>query len=229
MTAAGTVTYTLTVANNGPSDAAAVSVLDTLPAGVTFVSAAGTGWTCTNVGNVSVTCTRPTLATGVTAPVITVVVTAPAAVRVADQQLDGVLARPQTPTRPTTPRRSTTGVTASADVAITKTGPATVAPAARSPTRSSWPTTARPTRPTCPSSTPSRGVTFVSATGTGWTCTNTGNVSVTCTRAALADRGDRPDDHRRRHGAGAGGLADQHRYGDLDHQRPRRRPTTPPR
>ena len=54
-----------------------MSVTDTLPAGVTFVSATGTGWTCTNVGNVSVTCTRPTLAAGATAPTITVVVTAP--------------------------------------------------------------------------------------------------------------------------------------------------------
>ena len=50
---------------------------DTLPAGVTFVSASGTGWTCTNTGNVSVTCTRASLATGATAPMITVMVTAP--------------------------------------------------------------------------------------------------------------------------------------------------------
>lgn len=35
----GTLTYTLTVINNGPDTATAVSVLDTLPAGVTFVSA----------------------------------------------------------------------------------------------------------------------------------------------------------------------------------------------
>jgi uncharacterized repeat protein (TIGR01451 family) len=77
VTASGSVTYTMTIANNGPSDAAAVSVTDTLPAGVTFVSATGTGWVCTNTGNVSVTCTRPTLATGTTAPVITLVVTAP--------------------------------------------------------------------------------------------------------------------------------------------------------
>ena len=51
--------YQVDVANAGPSDAAAVTVTDTLPAGVTFVSATGTGWTCTNAGNVSVTCTRP--------------------------------------------------------------------------------------------------------------------------------------------------------------------------
>ena len=60
--------YSLVVVDNGPSDAAGLSVTDTLPAGVTFVSASGTGWTCTNTGNVSVTCTRPTLATGATRP-----------------------------------------------------------------------------------------------------------------------------------------------------------------
>ena len=64
VTAAGSVTYTLAVNNAGPSDAANVSVTDTLPAGVTFVSAVGTGWACTNVASTSVTCTRATLATG---------------------------------------------------------------------------------------------------------------------------------------------------------------------
>ena len=76
--AGANVSYSLVVQNIGPSDAATLRVGDTLPAGVTFVSATGTGWACTNTGNVSVTCTRPTLATGTTAPTITVVVTGPA-------------------------------------------------------------------------------------------------------------------------------------------------------
>src|SRR5207253_4263688 len=54
-----------------------LSVVDALPAGVTFVSASGAGWTCTHSANVSVTCTRASLATGTSAPVITIVVTAP--------------------------------------------------------------------------------------------------------------------------------------------------------
>jgi uncharacterized repeat protein (TIGR01451 family) len=53
-------TYTLTVTNNGPQSApGTVTVTDTLPAGLTFVSATPpAGWTCANAGQV-VTCTLP--------------------------------------------------------------------------------------------------------------------------------------------------------------------------
>src|SRR5256884_9093412 len=43
--AGATLTYTVTVTNGGPSTAANVQVTDNLPAGVTFQSASGTGWT----------------------------------------------------------------------------------------------------------------------------------------------------------------------------------------
>ena len=40
-------TYLLTVQNNGPSDSAGpIVVTDPVPAGTTFVSADGPGWTC---------------------------------------------------------------------------------------------------------------------------------------------------------------------------------------
>jgi uncharacterized repeat protein (TIGR01451 family) len=71
----GTIDYTLTVTNNGPSQALNVTVTDTLPAGVTFVSASGTGWTCNQAAGV-VTCTRPALDPGA-APPIAIRVTAP--------------------------------------------------------------------------------------------------------------------------------------------------------
>ncbi|HEX4110635.1 MAG TPA: hypothetical protein VHX88_21075 [Solirubrobacteraceae bacterium] len=54
------VTYTLTVTNNGPSDAGGVSVSDPLPSTETFVSAS-TG--CTDAGS-TVTCTQASLAAG---------------------------------------------------------------------------------------------------------------------------------------------------------------------
>jgi len=54
------VTYTVTVANAGPSDATAVSVRDALSAGLSFVSA-GSG--CSHASG-TVTCTQATLASG---------------------------------------------------------------------------------------------------------------------------------------------------------------------
>jgi len=71
-------TYTLAVHNAGPSAAAQVSVVDALPAGATFVSVDGNGWTCSRAGT-QLTCTRPALAVGASAPPIAIVVTAPAA------------------------------------------------------------------------------------------------------------------------------------------------------
>lgn len=46
------LTYTINVTNNGPSPAEAVTVTDTLPAGVTFVSGTGPGGALTAVGQV---------------------------------------------------------------------------------------------------------------------------------------------------------------------------------
>ena len=72
-----TLTYTIDVTNGGPDDASAVKVVDTLPAGVTFVSATGTNWVCNNSSG-TVTCNRTggNLAPGA-APPITITVTAP--------------------------------------------------------------------------------------------------------------------------------------------------------
>ena len=53
--AGATLTYTLNVANAGPSQANSVSLTDSLPAGVTFGSATGSGWTCTGTGPVNCT------------------------------------------------------------------------------------------------------------------------------------------------------------------------------
>ena len=67
-------TYTLTVTNNGPSDAATVQVSDTVPAQFTVTNVTSPSGSCGHVGN-AVTCTRPTLAAAASW-VITVSVTA---------------------------------------------------------------------------------------------------------------------------------------------------------
>ncbi|HEY6173471.1 MAG TPA: hypothetical protein VIX73_03465 [Kofleriaceae bacterium] len=72
------LSYTLSVANNGPTPATAVTVVDTLPPGTSFVSAAGSGWACNvdNTGQV-VTCTMAGLANASSAPAITIAAIAP--------------------------------------------------------------------------------------------------------------------------------------------------------
>ena len=51
--------YACRVERRGHRHERAVTVTDVLPAGLGFVSAAGTGWTCTNASG-TVTCTRAT-------------------------------------------------------------------------------------------------------------------------------------------------------------------------
>ncbi|MBM7114307.1 tandem-95 repeat protein [Archangium primigenium] len=69
------LTYTFGVSNAGPSTATSLTATLVLPPGAGFVSASGTGWTCSQASG-TVTCTRPTLASG-PASTISVVVTAP--------------------------------------------------------------------------------------------------------------------------------------------------------
>src|SRR3712207_760440 len=52
----GTLTYTVGVTNNGPVNATGVTLTDTLPTGVTFVSATASQGSCSQSGG-TVTCT----------------------------------------------------------------------------------------------------------------------------------------------------------------------------
>ena len=72
---AGTeATYSMTVTNNGPTEADNVALSDPLPTGTTFVSATSSDGSCTGGGTVA--CLIGTLADGATAT-ITVVVDIP--------------------------------------------------------------------------------------------------------------------------------------------------------
>ncbi len=71
-----TATYSLSVKNNGPQSASGpITVTDTIPTGLTYVSASGSGWSCSIAGSV-VTCTNAgPVANGVTMPAVTLTVT----------------------------------------------------------------------------------------------------------------------------------------------------------
>ncbi|MFN4292685.1 MAG: choice-of-anchor Q domain-containing protein [Thermoflexales bacterium] len=71
----GALTYTLLVTNTGPSSASFITVTDSLPTGLTYVSATGAGWSC-SFSAPTVTCTTSTLSVGA-APAIQIVATAP--------------------------------------------------------------------------------------------------------------------------------------------------------
>ncbi|HEV7609786.1 MAG TPA: hypothetical protein VGO61_20795 [Steroidobacteraceae bacterium] len=74
--AGATGTYAITVSNSASAEREdnTVTVKDTLPAGLTYNSASGSGWTCGAVGQL-VTCTHPaTLNPGASFPVLNIVV-----------------------------------------------------------------------------------------------------------------------------------------------------------
>ncbi len=132
VTAGTDLTYTLTATNAGVDNAANVTLSDPLPAGTTFRSlSAPVGWTCTTpaVGVAgTVSCTNPLF--GVSSAVFTLVV------RVASSTASGtVLTNTATisstsgdPNPGNNSGSTTTAVTTSADLAITKTGPASAVP-----------------------------------------------------------------------------------------------------
>ena len=117
--------YTLAVANNGPSAAATVVVTDTLPAGVTFVSATAGG---TLSGNVVTWPVIASLASGASQG-YSVTVTAPATgtlLNIAASTSGTADPVPANNNGSQPGSRVTTTVVEQADVVTTKTGPATV-------------------------------------------------------------------------------------------------------
>jgi uncharacterized repeat protein (TIGR01451 family) len=68
VTPGGTLTYTITVTNNGPDTAQNITVTDSLPSGLTFASCTATGGLCNNTGN-NVTATYGSLANGASATI----------------------------------------------------------------------------------------------------------------------------------------------------------------
>lgn len=178
------ITYTLNVTNNGPSTATSVSVTDVLPAGVVYGSATGTGWTC-NFASGTVTCTMPSLAAGPASP-ITINATAPLTGG-SSSNTATVSSATNDPNAANNGSTSAVTVVASADLSILKTASS---PTGYSSSPFTFTLAVTNGGPSVASNvtvtdTLASGTGFVSATGSGWTCSAPSNV-VTCTRPTLA-------------------------------------------
>ncbi|MFN2385935.1 MAG: PQQ-dependent sugar dehydrogenase [Thermoanaerobaculia bacterium] len=181
-----TLTYTISVANAGPATATALSVTDTLPPGVSLVSATGTGWSCS--GTTTVVCTRPSLAVG-PAPALTIRVTAPSSNGPISNAASVDAAEPD-PNTGNNSHIEQTAVTPAArpgaDLSISK---ADVADPVCAESTLTWTLQVFNAGPSSGSDvvvtdTLPAGVTLLSAGGSGWNCT--GGPTVQCTRPSLS-------------------------------------------
>ena len=183
--AGANVGYTLAVSNNGPDDAATTTVVNTLPADITYVSASGSGWSCSNVGQ-DVTCTRSSISNASSAPDITIIGQVTGAVTGTITNTSTVSSTTGDPDTNNNTTTEDTTVNSGTDLAITKLVSSPVI--ANQPAtftlrpRNNGPFTANTVSVT---DTLPAGWVLLSATGTGWSCSNVGQ-DVTCTRASYA-------------------------------------------
>ena len=178
------VTYTLAVSNLGPSNAADVVVDDTLPAGLSFVSVSGSGWSCSESPAGNVHCTRPTLAVGA-APAITVV--AHVAPDVTGKVTNCATVTDTVPGDDNDTSCDDTTISAKSDLAIVKTAPATGV-AGTNVSYSLAVTNLGPSNAAdvAVNDPLPAGLSLVSASGSGWSCSESPAGNVHCTRPTLA-------------------------------------------
>ncbi|HEY3129920.1 MAG TPA: DUF11 domain-containing protein, partial [Acidobacteriota bacterium] len=178
------LTYTVTVTNNGPSAATAVALTDSLPAGVTFVSANATQGSCAQSGG-SLNCNLGTLANNAVATV-TIIVTPAAAGTITNTA--GVRGNELDPNSANNTAAVTTTVNSpnSADLSIVKTGSPNPVTVNSNLTYLITVTNGGPSAATGISVTDTLppGVTFVSATPTQGTCGSAGG-TLTCDLGSL--------------------------------------------
>ena len=177
-----TLTYTLTVTNAGPSQASSISVVDTLPAGVSFVSTTAAGWSCSGTG--PVTCTLPSLGLASASP-ISIAVTAPAEAGPLSSSAT-VSSATADPSAANDTAVTPSNVFARSDLSIGQTGAPAEICTGQPITYTLSVSNAGPSTATSLSVSDvlPAGATLVSASGSGWSCS--GTATVTCTRASLA-------------------------------------------
>jgi uncharacterized repeat protein (TIGR01451 family) len=180
--------YTLTVTTDGSGVAAEAK--DQLPAGLTFVSATGTDWSCSVDGSNLVTCSKASISTGTSEEIaVTVTPTAASAgqsvTNYASAGLDGAAPAPG-PSCTTADCDSDTSDVADPTYTVTKSAPS---PGLRVGSQSVYTLTvttdgdgiAAEVKDQLPA-----GLTYVSATGTGWNCSVDGSSLVTCSKESIS-------------------------------------------
>ena len=183
-TVGSNATYALDVSNvSSLNTFAAITVSDVLPAGLTFVSASGGGWTCSHASG-TVTCTHPgPVSGGASLPSISLTVAIGAAAlpsvtntatvatigdAVAGNNSSSVL----TPVNPAPAPDLSITKTAGGAFVVGSTGTYSLAVSNVGTGATTGSITVTDVLPT--------GLSFVSASGTGWTCINTSG-TVSCT------------------------------------------------
>jgi uncharacterized repeat protein (TIGR01451 family) len=186
-TAGSDGTYTLTVTNNGPSDAALpLTVTDPVPSPFTLESAdGGSAWDCTVASNTATCALVAPLAVGSTAPAIDVVVSVPSSQTATSvTNTASVTSATADPNEDNNSSGDPTDIGTSADMWVTKVHQGTFTAGTdgtylltvgdNGPSDAAAPLTVTDSLPTVE--------TFLSAGGDGWVCTNDLQL-VTCTDA----------------------------------------------
>ena len=185
-TAGSPFDWTIIVRNNGPdSSVAPITVTDTLPAGLAFVSASGTGWSCPAPVGSTLTCSLGTALAKDASSAITVRMRPAAGVAVGTRY-DNTANVSGTTLDPVPGNNTDTGwvtTTTAADLRVVKERLTTPMVAGRpvawtlavdnlGPSVSRTPITVTDVLPA--------GLSYVSASGTDWTCSESSRI-VTCT------------------------------------------------
>ncbi|PWK17629.1 putative repeat protein (TIGR01451 family) [Arcicella aurantiaca] len=173
-------TYTLTVNNTGTAPTnGLVSVTDAIPAGLSFVSATGSGWVCSAVGqNMTCTTNNPILVNGSSSIVLTVNPLSSGAVVNNASVVGGGDSTPSISNDVNT----TINEAPTPNLVISKSGPVTGTVGTNynyTLTINNTGTVATTGTITVTDALPA-GLTFVSGSGTGWSCSGVGQ-TVTCT------------------------------------------------
>ncbi|HEX8099334.1 MAG TPA: sortase [Actinomycetota bacterium] len=175
-------TYQLTATNDGGVSASGpITITDTLPTGMSFVSGTGSGWSCSAVGQ-DVTCTRATsLSAGASSSVTLTVSVGPAAApQVTNSATVSFNGSDSTPADNTATDVTTVNPSADVSIDVSHSGELVVGlpftfniqVANNGPSPSSGPIQVTDTLPA--------GMTYLSFSGSGWDCSAVGQ-EVTCT------------------------------------------------